>query len=370
MLKIASFKQLTFIFFLLTFSQSAFSETIKLTICEWQGYIMPWHKEFQQYAKERGLEVELRLYPEYLSSPEQIFNLARGKLCDVITPTHNYFSQRHNQLFRSLLPIDVTRIPNYKHVFLALKNLKYKEFEGNSYAIPLLGGSYGLAYNADKVNAPSSFDVLFDPNNKCKTSLTKAQFAANFYLAILKSGYDSKNIYSMDQNIAASEFKDKSIHKNLVKLYENVCAEDRFWQGEADLTKKDLLYATTYWFGVSSANKKGLNWKIAHNVRSTTWLDTISFVPSLKDSPQKLEAAYLLADFMLSVPIQEKIHETYGVIVVNKLAKQELKDLSLFYDEDWLWKPLTVRTQGAYQLMHDKLISTLPNKYVDLDISN
>jgi len=365
------FKKLVFLFcFFVAHSFTVSADTTKLTVCEWKGYIMPWEKEFKTYAKERGMDVDLVLYSEYLSSPEQIFNLARGRLCDVITPTHNYFSQRNNQLFRSLLPIDFSKIPNYADVFSTLKNLKYKEYMGESYAIPLLGGSYGLAYNADIVPEPTSFDVLFDPVNKCKITLTKAQFAANFYIAILKAGHDKENIYDMDRSITSRGFQDPKIQENFELLYKNVCAQERFWDGEADFTKAELLYGTTYWFGVATANRKGLNWKVAHNVRSTVWLDTISFVPTLNDSPDKLKAAYLLADFMLSKPIQEKIHKTYGVVVVNKKAKQELSDLSEFYKEKWLWKPLSIRTQGIYQMIHNNTMSTLKKNDSTLTPSN
>ena len=256
---------------------------------------MPWEEEFKAYAKEKGMAVGLALYPEYLSSPEQVFTLVRGKRCDIITPTHNYFSQRHNQLFRSLLPIDFSKIPNYADVFPTLKNLKYKDYQGKSYAVPLLGGSYGLAYNADKVEAPTSFDVLFDPANKCKITITKAQFAANLYLAILKSGYDKEAIYNMDKSISPNGFKNPEIQKNLESLYNNVCEKKRFWTGEADFTKTELLYGTTYWFGVATANKKKLNWKIAQNVRSTVWLDTISFVPTSNESPKQTNSNLYVA---------------------------------------------------------------------------
>jgi len=357
-----AFRKLILLFFVVAYSFPVIAETTKLTVCEWKGYIMPWEKEFKAYAKERGMDVDLELYPEYLSSPEQVFNLVRGKLCDIVTPTHNYFSQRNNQLFRSLLPIDFSRIPNYSNVSSTLKKLKYKEYMEQNYAVPLLGGSYGLAYNADKVQEPTSFDVLFDPANKCKITITKEQIAANFYIAILKSGYDKKNIYDMDKLIVSKGFKDPKIKSNLEQLYNNVCSQERFWVGEADLSKSELLYGTTYWFGVATAKKKGKNWKIAHNVQSTVWLDTISFVPTLKDSPNKLKAAYILADFMLSTPVQERIHKEYGVVVVNKKAQQELKNVPQFFSEAWLWKPLTTRTQGVFHLMHNKALETLKNK--------
>jgi len=225
-----------FLFFFLAQSYAVVAKTTTLTICEWKGYIMPWKKEFQAYAKERGMNVNLVLYPEYLSSPEQVFNLVRGKHCDIITPTHNYFSQRHNQLFRSLLPIDFSKIPNYDNVFPTLKKLKYKEYQGSNYAVPLLGGSYALAYNADMVPEPKSFDVLFEPKNKCRITLTKAQFATNLYIAILKAGYNKADIYNMDEMISSRSLKDPRIQHNLDLLYANVCSQDRFWDGEADLT--------------------------------------------------------------------------------------------------------------------------------------
>ncbi len=347
---------------IVAFSFSVSAKTTKLMICEWEGYIMPWEKEFKAYAKERGMDVDLEVYSEYLSSPEQIYNLAKGQKCDIITPTHNYFAQKKNQLIRSLLPIDFSKIPNYANVFPSLKKLKYKEYKGKNYAIPLLGGSYGLAYNADKVKKPTSFDVLFDPANKCKTTLTKDQFAANLYMSVIKAGYDAGSVYNVEKMIKGSHLKDQKIEKNLNMLYDNVCAQDRFWVGEADFSKPGLLYGTTYWFGVATAKSKGLNWKIAYDVQTTVWLDTISFVPTLKKSPDKLKAAYILADFMISVPVQEKIHKSYGSVVVNRKARQELNDLSNFYVEKWLWKPLTSRTQGVYRSIHKKALNSLPKK--------
>ncbi len=350
------------IFFL---STPVFAEATKLTICEWEGYIMPWEKEFKAYAKERGLEVDLELYPEYLSNPERVYFLSRGKKCDVMTPTHNYFAQKNDQLFKTLIPIDYSRIPNYADVFPALKKLKYKEYKGNNYAVPLLGGSYGLAYNADKVEKPTSMDVLFDPANRCKTTLTKDQYAANLYMAIIKAGYDAGAVYDVQELAKISNIggiKDPKIQKNLNALYANVCTHDRFWEGMADFSKPDLLYGTTYWFGVAEAQKNGLNWKIAHGVPTTVWLDTISFVASIKDSPKKLKAAYMLADFMISVPIQEKIHQSYGSVVVNQKAKQVMSDLSGFYIEKWLWKPLAKTTHDRYRRMHKIAFRSLPQK--------
>ena len=163
----------------------------------------------------------------------------------------------------------------------------------------------------------------------------------------------------MDKRIKSRGLNDPEIQNNLELLYRNVCTQDRFWSGEADFSKPELLYGTTYWFGVATAKRNGINWKIAHNVRSTVWLDTISFVSTLKHSPDKLKAAYILADFMLSTPIQEKIHKEYGVVVVNQKVQQELTDLSLFFKDAWLWKPLTTRTQGIYHIMHNKALNSL-----------
>jgi spermidine/putrescine transport system substrate-binding protein len=363
-------QKMILLIFLTAYSYTVFAETTTLKICEWEGYIMPWESQFQAYAKERGMDVELKLHPKYLSSPEQVFNLTRGNFCDVITPTHSYFSQRKNQLFRLLLPIDFSKIPNYSNVSPAVKKLKYNSYMGEHYAIPLLAGSYGLAYNADKVQEPTSFDVLFDLKNKCKITITKEQIATNFYIVLSKSGYDQASIYDMDKVITSSGFEDPKIQKNLELLYSNVCSQERFWLGEADFSKSDLLYGTTYWFGVATVKKKGMNWKIAHNVRSTVWLDTLSFVSTLKDSPNKLKAAYLLADFMLSTSTQEKIHKKYGVVVVNTNVKQELDDLSLFFTDAWLWKPLTTRTQGIYRIMHNKALNTLQETKSDTSFSS
>ncbi len=48
-----AFRKLLVLFIFVTYSTTVFAETTALTICEWEGYIMPWKQEFQAYAKAR-----------------------------------------------------------------------------------------------------------------------------------------------------------------------------------------------------------------------------------------------------------------------------------------------------------------------------
>ena len=329
------------------------SYSVTLKVLEWEGYISPFSEAFSQYAKRHGLEIELEIVQPYISDPEYIFNQLRAGKADVVTPTHNYFKMNGGRLFEVLKPLTFDQLVNYPKILATLRHAKYDERDGNKHSVPLLGGSYGLAYNADKVSAPISWEILWQPQSTGKYAVTNDQFEANFYITMLTLGYPPDTFY----NIENSNFNRTEVQDKLDALVSNAHS---FWAGMADAEKMlNLNYVTTYWFGVADANKQGQNWRLAQPQEGqTVWLDTLSIGAHV--SGEKLQAAYLLIDFMISETIQKQIMELYGSIIVNSETAKLLKPDAIksgrvgdesFFNEQYFWKPLSARTRNIYKQM-------------------
>lgn len=327
-----------------------------LNILEWEGYISPFAAEFTEYAKEKGMDIELHIVTPYITNPEQIFKALRAKNADVVTPTHNYYKMNQNKLFQVLQPIDFSRLQNYSKVLASLRSSGYDMLNGEKYSVPQLGGSYGLAYNQDKVPAPDSWAVLWDPANKGKYSVTDDQFEANLYITMLVLGYPPETYYDVD----SGEFKEEEVQTKLNQLVANAHS---FWGGMPDPHNMQALsYATDYWFGVAAANSSGQNWALADpDEGQTVWLDTLAIGKHVEGD--KLRASYLLLDFLISEEIQKRILEMYGSIIVNgqtatlldpDVAKKGRVGDETFFVEEMFWQPMNSRTRNIYKDMWKK----------------
>ncbi len=329
---------------------------VSLNVLEWEGYISPFAADFEKYAKEKGVDAKLNILKPYITNADQIFDAVRQKSADVVTPTHNYYKMSNGKLIKVLMPIDTKQLSNYANITGSLKNASYdKEGEGK-YSVPLLGGSYGLGYNTEKVkDAPASWAVLWDEANKGKFSITNDQFEANVYMAMLMSGYPAESFYDIDK----IQFDEAKVQEKLNALVANSAS---FWGGVPDAKDMaSLNYVTDYWFGVALANQAGQKWKLANPKEGqTVWLDTMALSGHVKDDADKQKAAYLLLDFMISPAVQKKMYEMYGSVMVNtetaKMLSPEAAKSShigdeAFFKEEWFWKPLTDRTRNTYKKM-------------------
>jgi spermidine/putrescine transport system substrate-binding protein len=337
-----------YLFFLsiLLFSSLA-PAAVTLNILEWEGYISPYAQEFKTYAKAKGKEVELNILKPYIANPSQIFEAVRALKADVVTPTHNYFKMADNQLLQVLMPIETAKLENYPKLLSQIRTSDYDLYEGKKYSIPLLGGTYALAYNTATIPVdPGTWEVLWSPAAKNKFSITSEQFEANIYMVLQTMGYPPNTFYDIDKVKADQE-------KIQAKLNALVANAKSFWPGmELNENMKSLDFITDYWFSVAAANKAGQTWKIsAPKEGQTQWFDTLALGRHLTKDPAKLEAAYLLLDFMISAETQKKIMSDYGSIIVNG----DPRDLS-FINADLLWRPLPSRTRNTYKAMWDKAV--------------
>jgi len=345
---------------LLAASGSSNAAPVKLTVFEWEGYIEPFAAEFEAYAASRGIEAKLEFLQRdgkkvVITTADDIFQELRRGSVDIVTPTNNYYKDAEGRLFKVLAPIDVSKISHYPQLTQTLRKNDYADLGGKKFAVPLLGGGYSLAYNADRVKeAPTSWAVLLDPRFKQRISIVGAQYEANAYVAAILTGVRPVDVYDYDKT-------DRP--KMLTALTSMVGNAKVFWDDnpDVDLMAKDLDLITDYGFGVSAAKAKGQNWKFADTIEPTTvWFDNISLSPRAIETPDKEKAAYLLIDFMISPMIQAKIALRYGVLVPNPKAvdfatPETRGDVRVatdaFFRDDLIWQPLSKRSRGGYQLL-------------------
>jgi spermidine/putrescine-binding protein len=330
----------------------SFAKTeVQLKVFEWQGYISTFEAEFERYAKLKGLPIDLVFHERYITSSDDIYKEVRLGNVDVVTPTHNYFKENDARLLRVLSPINPDLVPNYLDVDEALRQDDFDKDANKIFSIPLLGGSYGLAYNADLVPAPSSWWVLFDPENEGKVSVTDQQIAANFYVAQLILNSNPQHLYNADTNPA---YDDVSLRILIRRLIRN---SPKAWKGIAsdfgegfNLNNLDQLhYSTTYGFLVPAAKAAGKNWKIAKpSEGQTIWLDTISITKAVTVGSEKYKAAHLLMNFMISRRTQKQIYDLFQSIVVHRELAEHLGHHNFYADPRYLWQPIKPRTVNRY----------------------
>lgn len=350
----------------LTWPALAAPNPVTLTIFEWDGYIAPFAAEFEAHAAAKGMAVKLEFLQkggkEYvITSADDIFQELRAETVDIVTPTNNYFKDSDSRLLKVLAPIDLDKIGHFAELVENLRKNDYATLDGKKFAIPLLGGGYSLAYNADRVTpAPTSWNALVDPRFKNRTSIVSAQYEANAYVAAILTGVKPAEVYDYDKT-------DRLLMRAvLTKMAGNARA---FWDDnpDVDLMAKDLDLITDYGFGVAAANAKGQHWKFADTAEPTTvWFDNISLARRALATPEKAAAAHLLLDFMISPAIQAKIAQMYGVVVPNPKAletvaadkRSEIRvGTNAFFREDLIWQPLGKRTRNGYRTLWLEAVS-------------
>jgi spermidine/putrescine transport system substrate-binding protein len=345
---------------------------VELKVLEWEGYISPDEKAFEAWAKTQGKDIDLVFIkkpdgtPFYIGNADDIFESVRKKTCDVTTPTHNYYKQERGKLMQVLHAIDTSKLANYASVYPGLRSSGFaRDAAGGVHGLPLLGGSYALAYNAANTQAPASWTVLLQPAAKGKFTITSDQVEANIYQMAMLAGVKLKDVYDYDKYTPEQR---KATADNLTKLVANAA---NFWGGMPSAAQlKPLAYATDYWFGVAAANAAGQNWKFADPKEGVTvWLDTLAIAKHVEADPAKLEAAYMLVDYMISVDAQARIARDFGSVIVNPKAKAKLTAAQSgaqpgenFFDEERFWQPLNDRTRNGFKKMWDDALAASGKK--------
>ena len=152
---------------LLTLAPGLAAAADSIRVYNWNDYIAP--QVLADFTKATGIAVE---YHTYASTEELDKILASGESIDIAVPSQNDLPP----LIKAGLvqPLDMSRLPNRKHLDKQLLSKLAAVDPQNRYAVPYLWGAVGLAINTPQAEAayggplPSSWSLLFDPVQSSK----------------------------------------------------------------------------------------------------------------------------------------------------------------------------------------------------------
>lgn len=344
--------------FLVLVSLSARAETISLNVLCWEGYTKPYVAGFKALIKEKhGLDVEINV--SNVSAPAEFWNMARGGKVDLISPAHNIPKSVHWPFIERgiAIPVNLDNIPNYKYLLPFLKKNDFVTKGDVVYGVPYTMGPYGLAYNADKVPEPKSWEVLWQPEARGKFSISKDYPDANIYTSALVLGAKYDELY--DINKLFESIGNVQLQGKLTLLAMNAAS---LWEGTANPDEFDTLhYATTWGYAVGAANKKGLNWKMARPKEGATmWVDHWVMTSALKGDKVKKMLAEEWINYGLGIELQVGVIRNWGVspVVTNlggNITAEEVSTFAVGDDAYWselsLWQNQGRRTQNGNLLL-------------------
>lgn len=335
----------------LTSEMLAADEASTLRIHCWEGYSEPYIKDFQHFIeKNHNLNVSIEV--THVSDPEEFWDLSRAKRVDVICPVHSIFEGKWPFIKHNIVvPIPLTALPNYSRVRSDLKSIVPSKTPDAVYGVPYAVGEYSLAYNADKVDPPSSWEVLWSEQARNRYTVSQDYADANIYVTALAQGASTADIYSIDRLF--NRLTSERLHKQLSSLAAHAFS---VWEGTADHTEFDHLhYAATWGYAVVLANKRGLNWKVAKvKERNTAWVDHWAITHAVLDLPQKRMLAEAWINFVLSVSVQTHFSENWGVIPSVDLCESELHPCQNKNEPSpdiSIWQKQSRRTTNGYDLL-------------------
>jgi spermidine/putrescine transport system substrate-binding protein len=153
-----------------SFRASALAQSSVIQFMSWEGYDFPGPME--EWKKKNGVEIQSTYMGSHDDIQAKILG-GGGAGLDLIT-----YGSSYKELYRELKilkPIDESRIPNLKNLlpFFAsnVQNI-WVESDGTRTGVPCDWGAVGISYDSSAISeAPTSYDILFDPKYKGKVGM-------------------------------------------------------------------------------------------------------------------------------------------------------------------------------------------------------
>ena len=237
-----------------------------LYVYNWGDYID--EDIFEDFEKEAGIKI---VYDTYATNEDMYVKIkSGGSSYDVIFPSDYMLTRMLEE--GMLETIDLTKVPNYKHIDPKLLGADYDP--KNEYSLPYMWGTLGILYNTTTVDdVVDSWDILWDPKY-AKEILMLGSQRDSIGAALLKLGY---SINTLDPQELAEAGELLKQQKPLVLAYVVDEGKDKMVAGEAKLAltwsgeayyaideNPDLAYAfpqsgTNLWFDVMAIPKGAKN---------------------------------------------------------------------------------------------------------------
>ncbi|MCE0557449.1 PotD/PotF family extracellular solute-binding protein [Motilimonas sp. E26] len=344
-----------------TLAAPSFADVVKLNFLEW-GYLpIGYEARFQSYAKARGVNVELNSVTPYITDFDSIYGALRTQKADVVMPANFFLKAHHSPLIKLLLPIDNSRLTNFQQLRPIFQQTQYDKEGDQHYAIAHTYALFSLAYDQNQFSQPpTSWSQLNNADNTGQFRVYCDQFEPVLISSMLALG-ESPALFENGQII-----KDHALQERVQNtLTMRLKTAQGFWGNQenncADLRQQSL--ATTWGLELVKCNQENnQRWKIAVAEEGPIYsLDTLAIGKHLADQPDKLRAAYLLIDFLISQDQQALVLQGVPTIQgVNRLLNRTftpeeqavLPDKALpEFDERLLIPPLSANIKNRYKRM-------------------
>lgn len=188
----------------------------KLALYNWGDYLAPeLIDRFTKQMREAGTPVEL-VQDFFLAEAELVSKLAAGAAYDIALPIDYLLSSmQRDGLLREInpMPAGVEHLAPDMQPWVARA-----ERGGGVYGIPYLWGTTGIGYDSDEVDAPTSWNALFDPRYAGRISVIDSKGDV-LDQALLASGLD---INSTDKDRIRNEVWPRlREQKQLLRAYDS-----------------------------------------------------------------------------------------------------------------------------------------------------
>lgn len=345
----------------MTLTNHAFSQPVQLNFLEW-GYLpVGYEDRFKAYAKARGLDVEITSIQPYITDFESIYSALRMKKADVVMPANFFLKAHHSPLIKLLLPINKNRLQNFSQLRPIFQQTQYDKEGENNYAIAHTYALFSLAFDQNQFSEPPrSWSQLNQPENTQQFKIYCDQFEPVLISSMLALG-ESPSLFENGQII-----KDHSLQQRVQNtLTLRLKTAQGFWSNQenkcSDLRQQSL--ATTWGLELVKCNQENnQRWKIAVAEEGPIYsLDTLAIAQHLVNQPEKLQAAYLFIDFLISRDQQALVLQGVPSIQgVNRFLQREFTEEELAvlpdkplpeFDERLLIPPLAANIKNRYKRM-------------------
>ena len=226
-----------------------------LNIFGWSDYVT--QETLKEFKDKTGIDVH---YDTYSSDEVMDAKMLSGKTgYDIVFPSDSIILKGHLKL-NLYLPLDKSKIPNYKNLDPTILQLLTRADPENKYAVPWMWSGTGIAYDVNKIKeidptAPlNSLEILFNPKyakkfSKCGISWYNSA-PLMIGLALLYHGKDPNDLTPKNLELAQSTLK--SVRQYTKKISEIAYADIENnklclivgWIGEMDQNIRSIEFSS------------------------------------------------------------------------------------------------------------------------------
>lgn len=275
----------------------------ELYVFNWAGY-MP-QEVLDTFEEEFDVRI---IYDTFSSNQEMLTKLTSGTVeYDLVFPTDYFVEEMIKEDL--LLELDMDNIPNFENIEDVFHE---RDFDpGNKFSVPYMYGSIGIAYNKEKVDTPTSWEDLWNPEYKGHVTVNSSPREV-FSAALQLLNYNI-NQPTSDQLDEAKE-KLKELDTGLL-AYESQIA--------------DLLISEQAWisqaYGGTAAKAMAENPNISYVLPEeggVLWMDNIA-IPNTSTNKYTAE---VFINYLLEAETSKKLSDYNPSSNPNKAAKELMND--------------------------------------------